>query len=30
VLQAIEDGKVDELPQLTATATQLLKAVTRP
>ncbi|MBL0391650.1 TetR/AcrR family transcriptional regulator [Ramlibacter monticola] len=30
VLQAIEDGKVDELPQLTATATQFLKAVTRP
>jgi AcrR family transcriptional regulator len=30
VLQAIEDGKVDELPELTATATQLLKAVTRP
>jgi AcrR family transcriptional regulator len=30
VLQAIEDGKVDELPQLTATATRLLKAVTRP
>jgi AcrR family transcriptional regulator len=29
VLQAIEDGKVDELPQLTATATQLLKAVAR-
>jgi AcrR family transcriptional regulator len=29
VLQAIEDGKVDELPKLTATATQLLKAVTR-
>jgi AcrR family transcriptional regulator len=30
VLQAIEDGKVDELPVLTATATRLLKAVTRP
>jgi AcrR family transcriptional regulator len=29
VLQAIEDGKVDELPGLTATATQLLKAVAR-
>jgi AcrR family transcriptional regulator len=29
VLQAIEDGKVDELPQLTETATRLLKAVTR-
>jgi AcrR family transcriptional regulator len=29
VLQAIEDGKVDELPQLTETATSLLKAVTR-
>jgi AcrR family transcriptional regulator len=29
VLQSIEDGKVDELPQLTATATQLLQAVTR-
>jgi AcrR family transcriptional regulator len=30
VLQAIEDGKLDELPVLTATATRLLKAVTRP
>lgn len=30
VLQAIEDGQVDELPALTATATRLLKAVTRP
>jgi AcrR family transcriptional regulator len=29
VLQAIEDGRVSELPQLTGTATQLLKAVTR-
>jgi AcrR family transcriptional regulator len=29
VLQAIEDGKVDELPQLTETATRLLRAVTR-
>lgn len=29
VLQAIEDGKVDELPALTATATRLLTAVTR-
>lgn len=29
VLQAIEDGKVDELPALTQTATSLLKAVTR-
>jgi hypothetical protein len=29
VLQAIEDGKVDELPQLTVTATRLLKSVTR-
>ena len=29
VLQAIEDGRVDELPELTATATQLLKAVAR-
>ncbi|GAB3654627.1 TetR/AcrR family transcriptional regulator [Ramlibacter alkalitolerans] len=29
VLQAIEDGKLDELPVLTATATRLLKAVTR-
>jgi len=28
VLQAIEDGKLDELPVLTATATLLLKAVT--
>jgi AcrR family transcriptional regulator len=28
VLQAIEDGKVDELPALTATATALVKAVT--
>lgn len=27
VLQAIEDGKVDELPELTATATALVKAV---
>ena len=27
VLQAIEDGRVDELPQLTATATALVKAV---
>jgi len=27
VLQAIEDGKVDELPQLTATASALVKAV---
>jgi len=27
VLQAIEDGKVDELPQLTETATALVKAV---
>lgn len=27
VLQAIEDGKVDELPQLTGTATALVKAV---
>ena len=27
VLQAIEDGRVDELPQLTATATTLVKAV---
>jgi AcrR family transcriptional regulator len=30
VLQAIEDGKVDELPQLTATAAALVKAVARP
>jgi AcrR family transcriptional regulator len=30
VLQAIEDGTVDELPQLTSTATRLLKAVMRP
>lgn len=30
LLQKIEEGKVEELPQLTATATQLLKAVTRP
>jgi AcrR family transcriptional regulator len=30
VLQKIEDGKVEEVPQLTATATRLLKAVTRP
>jgi AcrR family transcriptional regulator len=30
VLQAIEEGRVEALPQLTATATQLLKAVTRP
>jgi AcrR family transcriptional regulator len=29
VLQAIEDGKVDELAQLTATAAALVKAVTR-
>jgi AcrR family transcriptional regulator len=29
VLQAIEDGRVTELPQLTATATALVKAVTR-
>lgn len=29
VLQAIEDGRVEELPLLTATATRLLKAVTR-
>jgi AcrR family transcriptional regulator len=29
VLLAIEDGKVDELPVLTETATRLLKAVTR-
>lgn len=29
VLMAIEDGKVDELPQLTDTAVRLLKAVTR-
>jgi AcrR family transcriptional regulator len=29
VLQAIEDGRVDELPQLTATATALVKAVVR-
>lgn len=29
VLQKIEQGKVSEVPQLTATATQLLKAVTR-
>jgi AcrR family transcriptional regulator len=29
VLQAIEDGRVTELPELTATATQLVKAVTR-
>ena len=27
VLQAIEDGKVDELPELTETATRLVKAV---
>jgi AcrR family transcriptional regulator len=27
VLQAIEDGQVEELPQLTATASQLVKAV---
>ena len=27
VLQAIEDGKVDELPAITGTATQLVKAV---
>jgi AcrR family transcriptional regulator len=30
VLQAIEDGKVTELPELTKTATRLVKAVTRP
>jgi AcrR family transcriptional regulator len=30
VLQAIEDGRVDELPELTRTATQLVKAVARP
>ena len=29
VLQAIEDGRVTELPELTKTATQLVKAVTR-
>jgi AcrR family transcriptional regulator len=29
VLQAIEDGKVEELAELTETATQLVKAVTR-
>ena len=29
VLQAIEDGKVDELPQLTAAASALVKAVAR-
>jgi AcrR family transcriptional regulator len=29
VLQAIEDGRVTELPQLTVTASQLVKAVTR-
>lgn len=29
VLQAIEDGKVDELPQLTKTAAALVKAVVR-
>jgi AcrR family transcriptional regulator len=29
VLQAVEDGKLEELPVLTATATRLLKAVTR-
>ena len=29
VLQAIEDGKVDELPQLTQAATALVKAVVR-
>jgi AcrR family transcriptional regulator len=29
VLQAIESGRADELPQLTDTATRLLKAVTR-
>jgi len=29
VLQAIEDGRVEELPVLTGTATRLLKAVTR-
>lgn len=29
VLQAIEDGKVDELPELTATAAALVKAVAR-
>jgi AcrR family transcriptional regulator len=30
VLQAIEEGRVDEVPQLTGAATRLLKAVTRP
>jgi AcrR family transcriptional regulator len=30
VLQAVEDGRVDELPQLVATATALVKAVARP
>ncbi|MEJ8838910.1 TetR/AcrR family transcriptional regulator [Ramlibacter sp. AN1133] len=30
VLQAIEDGRLEELPALTATATRLLNAVTRP
>jgi AcrR family transcriptional regulator len=29
VLQAIEDGRVEDLPRLTATATQLLKVLTR-
>lgn len=29
VLQAIEDGRAEELPELTATATQLVQAVTR-
>jgi AcrR family transcriptional regulator len=29
VLEAIEDGRVEELAELTATATQLVKAVTR-
>lgn len=29
VLQAIEDGRVEELPELTATATALVKAVAR-
>jgi hypothetical protein len=27
VLEAVEDGRVDELPQLVATATALVKAV---
>jgi AcrR family transcriptional regulator len=30
VLQAIEDGQVDELPELTATATALVRSVARP